>query len=202
MPLWKWSPVPEDPADRPVLFLDRDGVVIADRHYLADPLQVQILPGVPEAMALARQAGFLVVGVSNQSGIGRGRFTQKEFAAVMEHLDSLLIEAGAPFDAFFYCPHSPDQGCACRKPRPGMLEELETLTSWRREGSWVVGDKTSDVALGREAGFGGCLVRSGYGAEQEGQIRERYGQDPHVFVAEDLLDAVQTIVGMIREEGR
>ncbi len=198
MPLWKWDPLPAASGRRPVLFLDRDGVVIADRHYLADPAQVELLPGVPAAMRRARRAGYLVVGVSNQSGIGRGRFTTENFARVMERLDDLLRHEGAPFDGFFYCPHGPDDDCACRKPRPGMLTELKARTAWRAEGSWVVGDKRSDVALGRDHGLGGCLVRTGYGRQEENGVQEEYATDSRVLVADDLPAAVDAI---LRAEG-
>jgi len=198
MPLWKWDPILPVQGTPPVLFLDRDGVVIADRHYLSDPDLVEVLPGVPGAMRRARQAGYLVVGVSNQSGLGRGRFTEADFAGVMTRLDQLLQESGAPFDGFFYCPHEPDAGCACRKPRPGMLEELSSRVAWKPEESWVVGDKESDVALGRQAGLGGCLVRTGYGKEQEGRVREAYRADPRVLVEDDVPAAVEAI---LRAEG-
>lgn len=199
MPLWKLDSGLRIGEGRPVLFLDRDGVVIADRHYLADPELVELLPGVVDAMARARRAGFLLVGVSNQSGIGRGRFTEQEFAAVMARLDTLLHEAGASFDAFFYCPHGPDAGCSCRKPAAGMLDEFSSLVAWDRSRSWVVGDKLSDVRLGREAGLGACLVRTGYGATEEEKVREAYPDDPAVLVCTDLPAAVSAILARTGE---
>jgi histidinol-phosphate phosphatase family protein len=116
----------------PVLFLDRDGVVIADRDYLGDPREVQVLPGVAATMLAAREAGFAVVGVSNQSGLGRGFFTPADFTAVMERLDELLARQGAEFDGFYYCPHAPKEDCDCRKPKGGLLEEAARLVTKER----------------------------------------------------------------------
>lgn len=178
----------------PVLFLDRDGVVVEDRHYLSDPEEVVLVPGAAEAMAAARGAGFALVGVSNQSGIGRGRFTVEEFMAVMVRLDELLAAAGASFDAFAYCPHAPDQDCACRKPETGQLDELRPSVPWIRERSWVVGDKESDVALARRAGLRAVHVATGWGAEQASLVRDRWGDDTHVLSAPDLPTAVTLIL--------
>lgn len=194
MPMWKWEPVLDPAEGRPVLFLDRDGVIIRDRHYLSDPDLVELIPGVPEAMIKAREAGFLLVGVSNQSGIGRGRFTEADFVAVMTRLDEMQAATQAPFDGFFYCPHGPDQNCSCRKPLPGMLDECSQKCSWQAPGSWVIGDKMSDVQLGRRAGLGSALVRTGYGREQEEKVRAAHGNDPDVFVADDLNSAVHEIL--------
>ena len=186
----------------PVLFLDRDGVVIEDRNYLADPGQVVLIPGVAEAMVRARAAGFALVGVSNQSGLGRGLFGPDEFAAVMERLDGLLGAAGAGFDAFYYCPHAPHQDCRCRKPEPGLLEEAARRVPFLPELSWVVGDKASDVALGRSAGLGAVLVHTGYGAGEIAAVRARWGQDPRVLQAADLPGAVAAILAAGPEAGR
>ncbi|MCP4571988.1 MAG: HAD-IIIA family hydrolase [bacterium] len=185
----------------PVLFLDRDGVVVEDRHYLAEPDDVALVAGAAEAMAAARRAGFALVGVSNQSGIGRGRITAEQFAAVMVRLDGLLAAAGASFDAFAYCPHAPDAGCACRKPAMGQLDELRAAVPWLPEQSWVVGDKESDVALGRRAGLRAIHVATGHGTEEMAAVQAAWGDDPLVLAAADLPAAVQMILAAT-EEGR
>lgn len=192
-----------EPADRPrpTLFLDRDGVLISDRDYLADPTGVELLPGVPAALAQARSAGFVLVGVSNQSGLGRGYFSHDQFRAVMQELDRQLAEAGTPLDGFYYCPHAPDEQCRCRKPLPGLLEEAARSAAWDPRTSWVIGDKKSDIQLGRDAGLGGCLVRTGYGAGQEARVRELYADDARVRIADDLAAAVECILGQDSLEG-
>ncbi len=178
----------------PVLFLDRDGVVITDRNYLADPDEVALVPGAAAAMVRARAAGFALVGVSNQSGLGRGLFGEAEFTAVMQRLEALLAAAGTSFDAFYYCPHAPGQDCRCRKPLPGLLEEAAHRLPWVAELSWVVGDKASDVALARDAGLGAVLVHTGYGAGEAAVVRARWGDDPRVLQAADLPGAVAAIL--------
>lgn len=181
-----------DPTAAPVptLFLDRDGVVVVEKDYLRDAGQVELFPGVVEALRRARAAGFRLVGVSNQSGLGRGLFTHEEFAAVMERLDGLLRAGGAALDAFYYCPHAPQDGCACRKPAPGLLEEAARQTPWDPRRSWVIGDKVSDVDLALGVGLRACLVRTGYGSQQE----RRLGERAPVLIADDLAAAVAAVL--------
>lgn len=183
-----------------VLFVDRDGVVIEDRNYLADPAEVALIPGAAEALARARKAGFRLVGVSNQSGLGRGRFSEADLERVMTRVDELLTDASAPLDAMHYCPHAPDDGCPCRKPRRGLLDEAARRTPFLAESSWVVGDKESDVRLGRDAGLGAVLVLTGHGAAEEEYVREQWGDDPRVLIAADLAGAVSRILATTGRE--
>lgn len=185
----------------PALFLDRDGVVVADRNYLSDPDQVEILPGVAETMIAAAAAGYLLIGVSNQSGIGRGRFTSEDLERVMIRMDQLLGHAGTGFDGFYYCPHAPAEGCECRKPAGGMFEEAAESCRWKQEKSWVVGDKASDVAFGRNRGLGSVLVLTGYGVKQENEVIRRWKDDSRVLVADDLPAAFAAIRNADREDG-
>lgn len=194
MALWKIQLSAPAQESRPVLFLDRDGVVNAERHYLSDPADVEILPGVAQAMIQARNAGYWLAGVSNQSGLGRGRFTPEDFRAVMTQFDFLLQQQGVFFDAFFYCPHAPESGCGCRKPLPGMLDEASENFQWTPEGSWVIGDKKCDVELGRNAGIGGLLVRTGHGRDQEKEVLHSFPDDARVQIADDLSAAVDFIL--------
>lgn len=190
-----WKPCHSSLLDHPggALFLDRDGVVVIERDYLRDPDQVELMPGAAETMKSAADAGYLVIGVSNQSGLGRGRFSLDDFARVMVRLDELLAEQGIGFDGFYYCPHAPHDGCACRKPATGLLDEAAESCRWDSGRSWVVGDKGSDVALGRNGGMGSVLVRTGYGAVQEGVVTRLWEQDPLVLVAADLPAAYAAI---------
>jgi D-glycero-D-manno-heptose 1,7-bisphosphate phosphatase len=187
---WPADALPPPGAPAPALFLDRDGVVIVEKDYLREARQVELFPGVTEALRRARDAGFLLVGVSNQSGLGRGHFTLADLDAVMGRLDALLRAAGVPLDAFFYCPHAPQDGCDCRKPAPGLLAEAARHLAWDPARSWVIGDKISDVDLALGAGLRACLVRTGYGSQQERRLGERAG----VLIADDLLAAVAAIL--------
>lgn len=200
MPAWKHSPAASRSPLRPALFLDRDGVVIRDCHYLSDPDQVELLPGVADLFAAARAAGYLIIGLSNQSGIGRGLIAPEQFAAVTDRLVDLLAAVGARFDDFLYCPHAPDAGCACRKPRPGLLEEAAGRQPVDLARSWMVGDKTSDIALGRDAGLGAVLVRTGYGAASEGEVTDRWGDDDRVWIVDDLRGVWAVVTGADGED--
>ncbi len=190
-----WKPcLPEDSGRAvPVLFLDRDGVVIANQDYLSDPDLVALVPGAAEAMKAAACDGYLLVGVSNQSGLGRGFFSEKDLARVMTRLDELLAAEGARFDGFYYCPHAPQEDCRCRKPGPGLLEEVAQSLTFDPGRSWVVGDKASDVALGRDHGMGAVLVLTGHGPNQVEEVRRRWDGDPRVQVADDLGSAYALI---------
>ncbi len=180
--------------DRPVLFLDRDGVLLVEKDYLSDPAGVEFLPGVPAALARAREAGFLLIGVSNQSGLGRGRIAPEAFAAVMRRFTAALADLGCALDAFYYCPHAPSDGCACRKPRPGLLEEAATSFLWDPQRAWMIGDKVSDVDLARGAGLRPVLVRTGYGSQQA----EKLGDRREVLIVDDLAAAVAAILAEAR----
>ena len=192
MSLWLPSgtlPSPPAAAGR-ALFLDRDGVIIDDAHYLRDPAGVRLLPGVASALGRARAAGWLLIGVSNQSGIGRGLYGEADFAAVQARVDAQLAAAGARLDALYYCPHAPAAGCRCRKPSPGLLEEAATRFGWRADLSWLVGDKIADVELALAARLGAALVRTGKG---EGESA-RLPAGARVLVAADLAEAVARIL--------
>ena len=192
MSVWHEPPTALGPA--PVLFVDRDGVLMEDRHYLADPEGVVLVPGAARALVRAREGGLRIVGISNQSGLGRGLFGPDEFAAVMQRFLALLVAAGARLDAFYYCPHGPDEGCSCRKPGPGLLQEASHRVPWVPERSWVIGDKGSDVELGRAAGLGAVHVLTGHGATEAACIAARWSDDPRVLQAADLAAAVDAIL--------
>lgn len=179
----------------PALFLDRDGVVIVDRDYLSEPDGVELVPGAAAAMARAAREGYLLIGLSNQSGLGRGRFGQAELEAVMARVDHELLRHGVAFDAMYYCPHAPEAGCRCRKPGPGLLEEAAVSFRWEAARSWVVGDKASDVELGRRHGLGAVLVGTGHGAGEAARVAAAWPGDPLVRRAADLAAAVELILG-------
>ncbi len=155
---------------QPALFLDRDGVIVDEAEYLADPAQVRLLPGSAEAIAEVNRQGVLVVVVTNQSGVARGYFPESRVAEIHEQLDRLLVGQGAHITRYYYCPHHPTEGrspyrvdCQCRKPRPGMLLQAARDLSLDLQESYLVGDKLSDLEAGASAGCRTVLVRTGYG---------------------------------------
>jgi D-glycero-D-manno-heptose 1,7-bisphosphate phosphatase len=147
---------------RPAVFLDRDGTLIHDRHYLADPAVVELLPGAGDAVARLNRAGYFVVLVTNQSGIGRGFFTEADYRSVHRRLVELLAAEGARLDAEYHCPLSPDDPDPDRMRKPGagmfLLAAREHELDLAR--SWLVGDRLRDVAPAAELGARAILVRS------------------------------------------
>jgi D-glycero-D-manno-heptose 1,7-bisphosphate phosphatase len=139
------------------VFLDRDGTLIEDRGYAHRVSDCHLLPGVAEGLQRLRSAGFGLVIVTNQSGIGHGYFTRPDFDRFQEHLLDVLRSEGVEIDAKFLCPHGPDEGCACRKPAVGMLEQAQESLSADLTRCWVVGDAERDIEMGKRAGCQGTV---------------------------------------------
>ncbi len=176
---------------KPCIFFDRDGTLIEERNYLSDPSGVALIPGAAEAVRLAREQGWLAVVLTNQSGVGRGYFTLEDVERVHRRMSELLDREGARLDGIFVCPHAPEEECACRKPRPGLVEQAARALAIDLARSWMIGDKPADIELARAAGMRGALVRTGYGAASATEL-----QPPPDLVAFDVLDAVRRITAM------
>ena len=163
---------PNAPARRFVL-LDRDGTVIVERHYLADPAGVELSPGAAAGLRALQQAGFGLVIVTNQSGIARGLFDLPTLERIHARMTALLAAEGVHLDGLFVCPHAPEDDCACRKPRTGLVERAVAALHFEPPASFVVGDNVGDILLGRAIGATTVLVQTGYGARvaAEGQVR-------------------------------
>ncbi len=154
------------------VFLDRDGTLIEEVHYLCHPEEVRLLPGAAEAIRCFKALGMLVVVATNQSGVARGYFPEARVHAVHERLAELLRAAGAAIDATYFCPHHETEGigpyrirCDCRKPAPGMLYHAAAEWPIDLTRSWMIGDKISDAQAGAAAGCRTILVRTGHGCE-------------------------------------
>lgn len=176
---------------RPAVFLDRDGTLIRETGYLADPDAVELLPGAARALRDLAAAGYPLVVVSNQSGIARGLFSEARVHATMARLRAQLRARGVELTAIYFCPHHPEQGCPCRKPRPGLLERAADDLGLLLERSVMIGDKRIDAVAGREAGGRGVLVRTGYGREEE---RAGGGAPVADRVCEDLPGAAEWLL--------
>jgi D-glycero-D-manno-heptose 1,7-bisphosphate phosphatase len=153
---------------RNILF-DRDGTLIEDRHYLSDPAQVALLPGVAQALRRLSQGARLFV-VSNQSGVGRGYFSLESVHACNARLAQLLAAHDLHFTDMLFCPHSPEDGCPCRKPRTGMWEELRERHGLHPAHTAMIGDKHDDVRFGLAAGLHAVLVLTGKGREHAARL--------------------------------
>lgn len=143
------------------MFLDRDGVIVAEKDYLSRPSQLRVLPGVPGAMKALRAAGFKVVVVTNQSGVARGYFSLAQLGRIHRELKKRLARAGAKWDALYFSPHGPDSGHPMRKPGTGMLRAARRRFGLDLKASYLVGDTTTDVQTARNAGCAAVLVRTG-----------------------------------------
>ncbi|KHK00733.1 D-glycero-alpha-D-manno-heptose-1,7-bisphosphate 7-phosphatase [Desulfovibrio sp. TomC] len=146
------------------ILLDRDGTVIVDRHYLARPDGVELLPGAGQALARLARTGADLYLVTNQSGIGRGYYAEADFQAVQTRLLELLTPYGAPITSTAHCPHAPGSGCDCRKPAPGLFTRLAAAYGLDPAATAVIGDKACDVAFGLALGAPlTILVTTGHG---------------------------------------
>ncbi len=143
--------------------LDRDGTINVDRHYLADPAGVELLPGAAQGLRRLQEAGVALVVITNQSGIAAGRITPAGLVAVHARLEALLAAEGVRLTGLYACPHGPDDGCPCRKPSDLLARRAAADHGLDLTRSVVVGDKASDLALGRRLGVPTFLVTSGYG---------------------------------------
>ncbi len=151
--------------ERAFIILDRDGTIIEERGYLSDPDQVTLLPGAGQALRELKQMGYGLVIVTNQSAVGRGYFDETRLQLIHARLRDLLAAEGVQLDGVYICPHKPDDGCLCRKPEVGLVQTASKELGLNPGSSIVIGDKASDIEMGRRAGAKTILVRTGYGAE-------------------------------------
>ena len=160
---------------RKAAFIDRDGVLNEERAYVHRAEDFEFVPGAIEALRSLKAAGYLLVVVTNQSGIARGLYSEADYHALTRQMRELLEAEGIHLDAVEYCPHLPDAPleqyrleCDCRKPKPGMLNRAIQALGIDPGASFLVGDRLSDVEAGRAAGISRCfLVRTGYPLSEE-----------------------------------
>jgi D-glycero-D-manno-heptose 1,7-bisphosphate phosphatase len=153
-----------------LVILDRDGTINADSdEFIKSPDEWQPLPGALEAIARLNHAGWHAVIASNQSGLGRGLFDVASLNAMHAKMHKMLSAQGGRIDAVFYCPHSPDEGCNCRKPLPGLFQQIADRFGVDLKGVPVVGDGLRDLQAGAAAGCEPHLVLTGKGAALKGQ---------------------------------
>ena len=190
-----WVEILGAPRAAPALFLDRDGVVVVETHYLHEVEKTELIPGASETIALANQRGIHVVLVTNQSGVGRGLYGWTEFQAVQDKIKADLATFGAHVDAVCACPYHPeavapyDRDHADRKPGPGMLLKAARALDIDLAPSWIVGDLPSDMGAGRNAGLsGGVHVRTGWAGHRD-EALSHAAHDFQVIGAESINEA-------------
>jgi len=175
------------------VFLDRDGVINENRSdYVKTPAEWVPIPGAISAMMQLQKAGFPIVIVTNQSGIGRGFYTKEKVEAIHQVMLAAFEAADIRNVEILYCPHHPDDGCNCRKPEIGMIEIAREKFKLP-PGGWMVGDADSDMELGRKAGLKTILVLTGRGKDQLDIIRKESREEPD-FICSSLLSTVDIIL--------
>jgi D-glycero-D-manno-heptose 1,7-bisphosphate phosphatase len=177
---------------RRFVLLDRDGTLIVEKHYLADPQGVELIEGAAAGLRRLRALGLGLAVVTNQSAIGRGYLDHEGLARIHRRLESELAREGVRLDGIFYCPHHPDEDCACRKPRTGLVERAARLLDFDPREAFLVGDMPSDVELGRALGSTTLLVRTGHGARTEAS-----GEAGADHVVADLREAALRIEALL-----
>lgn len=182
-------------AKNKAVFIDRDGVINEERHYVHRIEDFVVLPGVVEGLKLLRQAGYRLVVVTNQAGIARGYYTEADMQRLHAHMRGLLADSGVAIDAIYHCPHHPlgenpayAVECDCRKPAAGMLFAAARELDLDLGASVMIGDKSSDILAGRGAGVRRTvIVESGHAID----AKDKSLAD---LIARDLLDAARQLV--------
>jgi D-glycero-D-manno-heptose 1,7-bisphosphate phosphatase len=173
-----------DNTSSPAVFVDRDGTIMQDADYCSDPKQVQIFPGVPEALRRLKWKGFKLIVITNQSGIGRGLFTIEQYRAV--EAEVLRQLGDGLIDATYFCPDVPGQHSSCRKPAPGMIVQATREHRIDLSRSFFIGDKEIDAECGRNAGVRTIRVRTGFDRDAANSYAD--------WIAEDLPAAIDIIL--------
>ena len=168
--------------------LDRDGTIIEECFYLSDPDQVKLIPGAAEALRDLKQLGLGLVVITNQSAISRGFLDEDQLKRIHDHLVRALEAEEVHLDGLYFCPHKPEDGCLCRKPKAGLLQKASEELHFDLEQSIVIGDKISDIEMGRRVNATTILVRTGYGAEAS--AAHAVAVD---YIVDDLPGAVEVI---------
>ncbi|PMH37495.1 D-glycero-beta-D-manno-heptose-1,7-bisphosphate 7-phosphatase [Vibrio sp. 10N.286.49.B3] len=162
---------------KPAVFLDRDGVINVDHGYVHDEHDFEYIDGVFEAAQAFKKMGYLLVLVTNQSGIARGKFSEDRFLSLTQWMDWNFVDNGVELDGIYYCPHHPEHGigeykqdCECRKPKPGMFISARDFLKIDMQNSVMIGDKAEDMMAAEAAGVGTrILVRTGKPVTEQGQ---------------------------------
>ena len=170
------------------IFLDRDDTICEDAGYLSNPEQLKIFPFAAQAIRILNENDFLVILITNQSGIARGFFDENALREIHEKLISELAKENAKLDAIYFCPHKSEDDCNCRKPKTGMIEQATKDFEIDLQNSWMIGDKAIDVETGFNAGTKTVLVLAGYGQKETEKLKKQPSK-----IAKNLLEAVEKI---------
>jgi D,D-heptose 1,7-bisphosphate phosphatase len=169
------------------IFLDRDGVINVDRDYIAHIKDLRLIPGTVQALRRLQECGFILIIITNQSGIARGKYRLEDYEAIKMELHRRLENEGIRITDEYFCPHHPEEKCRCRKPDTLMIEQAAAKHHIDLKESYFIGDKTSDILAGKRMGLKTVLVMTG----KAGQ--DRLHDVTPDFVCKNLLDAAKRI---------
>jgi len=168
------------------VFLDRDGTIIKEKHYLSDCSDIELINGAIEGLKLLKDKGFRLIIITNQSGIKRGIITIKGLERIHSRLEKILKKNGIIIDGIYFSPDLPNEKSNTRKPQTGLIEKAEKELELQIGGSYSIGDKKEDIEMGRRKGMRTILVLTGYGKKNAGKVKPDY-------IASNLLDAARWI---------
>ena len=177
--------------------LDVDGIIIVELQYLSDPADVELISGAAAGLRQLSEMGLGLVAITNQSGVGRGYFDEERVHQIHQRISGLLEAEGVRLDGIYFCPHTPEDGCHCRKPKPGLLELAGKELDFDPGACFVIGDKACDIELGQRLGRTTFLVRTGYGAElaNEGTVAPDH-------IVDGLREAAKVIQRLLESDKR
>lgn len=181
----------EGGSPRRAVFLDRDGTLNVDLKYISDPGQIELYRGVTEGVRLLSENGFQVVVVTNQSGVSRGFYSREIVDRIHARIQEILSHGGARIDAFYYCPHAPEDKCTCRKPGSALFLQAREAMHLDLAHSVVIGNSSQDMEAGRKVGALTVLVRERHFRTDPPDVREEASAN---IVAENFLDACQKMI--------
>jgi len=179
-------------------FIDRDGTMVFDKHYLADPRGLDIIPTVPEGIKKLNDANVPVIVITNQSGVARGKFDEATLELIHQRLLEILEDSGAIVNGIYYCPHMPNAGCDCRKPKPGMLLRAKDEHGFDLRRSYVIGDRMLDIEMAHSVGAIGVIVP---------EPGDQYHVDSEIEVSKEMPDMrkatfIEAVDWILRDIGR
>ncbi len=175
------------------IFVDRDGTINRDVHYLDSPDKFMMYPGVGQGIKTLKKKGYKIIVITNQSGIGRGYFTEQQLLIIHKKMAEEFQQFGVALDGIYYCPHHPDDQCNCRKPRTGLLEQAITDHNIDVKKSFMIGDKILDIGAGKKTGVRTVLIPEPHVRQEFLSKKPEWEYHPD-YIADDFLDAVEWIL--------
>lgn len=175
------------------VFIDRDGTINVDVHYLNEPDRFEMYPGIGEGVKKLKDSGFKIIVITNQSGIARGYFTEKQLSKIHERMKKEFLKFNVTLNGIYYCPHHPEDSCNCRKPNIGLFEKAIKEHNIDVKKSFMLGDKILDIGAGKKISVRTVLIPEPHIREQFLSKKNDWEYNPD-YVANDFMDAVEWVL--------